>query len=261
MQPILETNKLSISFTQYTNGLQQQQLINLKEVSLKVNPGEVLAVIGASGSGKSLFAHSIFGLLPGNAQVSGDIFFKGNKLNQKKIEAIRGKEIALIPQTVQALDPLIKIGKQVELSVKRGNPKEKRQQVFEYFQLKPEVANMYPHEISGGMARKILVSIAFLTNAELIIADEPTPGMDPDAINDTLKQIAKLQNENTSLILIMHDIETAIKIVDRITIFLEGKIIETAHVDQFQGDGELLTTSYAKNLWRSLPINGFHLPK
>jgi len=261
MQPILETNKLSISFTQYSNGLQQQQLINLKEISLKVNPGEILAIIGASGSGKSLFAHSIFGLLPGNAQVSGDIFFKGNRLNQKRIEAIRGKEIALIPQTLQVLDPLIKVGKQVELSVKRGDPKEKRQQAFEYFQLEPEVANMYPHEISGGMARKILVSIAFLTNAELIIADEPTPGMDPDAINDTLKQIAKLQNENTSLILIMHDIETAIKIVDRITIFLEGKIIETAHVDQFQGDGELLTTSYAKNLWRSLPINGFHLPK
>jgi len=260
MQPILETNKLSISFTQYSNGLQQQQLINLKEISLKVNPGEILAIIGASGSGKSLFAHSIFGLLPGNAQVSGDIFFKGNRLNQKRIEAIRGKEIALIPQTLQVLDPLIKVGKQVELSVKRGDPKEKRQQAFEYFQLEPEVANMYPHEISGGMARKILVSIAFLTNAELIIADEPTPGMDPEAVNGMLKQIAKLQNENTSLILIMHDIETAIKIVNRIAIFMEGEIVETAHVDQFQGDGELLATPYAKSLWRSLPINGFYLP-
>lgn len=259
MKPILEVRNLSISFTHYTSGLSQQKIEKVRNINLEVYPGEVLAIIGASGSGKSLFAHSLLGILPDNATLSGELFYKNAILDDNRIKKIRGEEIVLVPQTVDALDPLIKVGKQVQLAVKKGDPVKKQREAFARYQLDQKVAEMYPHEISGGMARKVLVSIAFLSNARLIIADEPTPGMDSQAINETLYRILNFRNKRTAVVMIMHDVSTALEIADRIALFLDGEVIEVARTEQFKGKGEKLVTSYAKKLWNALPQNSFKL--
>lgn len=148
--PILEVNDLSISFNQYVSGLRQQQLNVISSLDVSLEKSEILAVVGASGSGKSLLAHAILGILPSNAQVSGTIKFEGEVLTPERHAQLRGQEIALIPQSVNFLDPLMHVGKQVQQSVKNGDAKKVQREVFDRLQLGEEVDKMYPFELSGG---------------------------------------------------------------------------------------------------------------
>ena len=113
MEPILEIRHLSIYFTQYERGVRQRQLPVIRDLSLRILPGQITAVVGASGSGKSLLAHGILGILPYNAHMDGTILYNGRLLTQKRAEKLRGREISLIPQGVNYLDPLMKVGAQV----------------------------------------------------------------------------------------------------------------------------------------------------
>ena len=112
-EPILSVKDLSVSFQMYDNGLEKYDLKVISNLTLDVRPGEIVAIAGSSGSGKSLLAHAVMGLLPENASISGEISYKGKVLSQKEKEALRGKEMALVPQSVSYLDPLMKVGTQV----------------------------------------------------------------------------------------------------------------------------------------------------
>ena len=181
MNKLLDVNNVSISFIQYTKGLKQQNLKVITDLTLDIEEGEILAVLGSSGSGKSLLAHAILGILPDNADLKGEIKYNGNVLNQKSKEKIRGKEISLIPQSVNFLDPLMKIADQVigecETEEECREKQIKQRKIFEKYGLSEDVDNMYPFQLSGGMARRVLISTALLSNPKLIIADEPTPGI------------------------------------------------------------------------------------
>ena len=110
---ILEIQDLSISFRQYEKGIRQVDLPVISRLNVTVHEGEIVAVVGSSGSGKSLLAHAILGLLPSNAMCSGEFFFLQEPLTPERMEKLRGKEIALVPQSVTYLDPLMKVGEQV----------------------------------------------------------------------------------------------------------------------------------------------------
>ena len=119
--PILEVENLSISFQQYEAGFKQKNLKVISSLHVTLEEGEILAVVGASGSGKSLLAHAILGILPSSANVSGTIKYDGEALTNERQKALRGKEIALVPQSVNYLDPLMRVGKQVRTAVKQGD--------------------------------------------------------------------------------------------------------------------------------------------
>lgn len=255
--PILEVNDLSISFNQYVSGLRQQQLNVISSLDVSLEKSEILAVVGASGSGKSLLAHAILGILPSNAQVSGTIKFEGEVLTPERHAQLRGQEIALIPQSVNFLDPLMHVGKQVQQSVKNGDAKKVQREVFDRLQLGEEVDKMYPFELSGGMARRVLLSTSVVSDAKLIIADEPTPGLDPVVIEEALQNFREFADKGHTVMFITHDIESALTIADKIAVFYAGTTVEIASVDDFYGDGEALRHPYSKALWNALPQNGF----
>lgn len=258
---LLKVENISLSFIQYTSGLRQTKLNVISNLSLEARRGEITAVVGSSGSGKSLLAHAILGILPTNAALNGKIEYNGQELTQSKKEELRGKEIALVPQSINYLDPLMKISDQVIGDVEEEDKKLMKniqRKIFRRYDLKPEVDKMFPHELSGGMARRVLVSTAVISSAKLIIADEPTPGLDEKTLDETLNYFKEMADKGCAVILITHDIEAALKISDKIAVFYAGTVLELANVEDFSGAGENLRHPYTKALWSALPQNGFH---
>ena len=255
-ETLLEIHDLSVSFRMYDGALEQKDLQVISDLHLTVRPGEIVAVAGSSGSGKSLLASAILGILPGNATVKGHLHYKGKELTPKMQEQLRGTEIALVPQSVAFLDPLMKVGKQVD-GHNKPYPTEKRRSLFKRFSLPEKTEKLYPFQLSGGMARRVLVSTALITDAQLIIADEPTPGMSLEQALEALQMFREMANEGKAVILITHDIDLAFAFADRMAVFYAGTTVETAPVKDFKTGPDALRHPYSKALWRALPQNGF----
>lgn len=256
-EPILSVKDLSVSFQMYDNGLEKYDLKVISNLTLDVRQGEIVAIAGSSGSGKSLLAHAVMGLLPENASISGEISYKGKVLSQKEKEALRGKEMALVPQSVSYLDPLMKVGTQVRGRKANKEIIKAQREIFRRFHLDEKTEQLYPFQLSGGMARRVLVSTAVLSGAEVIIADEPTPGLDLEMALEALKIFRELSDEGKAVILITHDIDLAFHIADRIAVFYAGTTVEIAAAKDFLEGVDALRHPYSKALWKALPQNGF----
>ena len=262
MAKLLEVNNLSISFTQYVQGLNRHDLRVISDLSIDVDENEIVAILGSSGSGKSLLAHSILGILPYNSHVTGELKYNGQILNQELKEKLRGHEICLIPQSVNFLDPLMKVSEQAIGECadenERHEKKIRQREIFDKYGLDESVDDLYPFELSGGMARKVLLSTALIDNPKLLIADEPTPGLDAVSVKETIEDIRNLKENGKGVLLITHEIDVALKTADRIAIFYSGYVIEINTVENFRNVENVLHP-YSKALIKSLPRNGFKL--
>lgn len=256
-KPLLEVNNLSVSFRRYCRGMSQHQLEVISDLSVQVRPGEVLAIAGSSGSGKSLLAHAIMGLLPSNAHVTGQVLYGGQALTPQRQQKLRGSEIALIPQSVNYLDPLMKVGEQVRGADKSPQRAQGQRSAFSRLGLCEKSEGLYPFQLSGGMARRVLFSTAVITDAQLIIADEPTPGMHIDQALEALSILRELADGGKAVVLITHDIDLALRFADRIAVFYAGTTVEEAPVADFLSGPDALRHPYSKALWRALPQNEF----
>lgn len=255
---ILEIKNLNISFYQYQKGLKRRRLDVVRDLDLELKQGEIMAIFGASGSGKSLLAHAILGLLPYNGFYEGEVYYKGKKLDEVLLQKVRGTEIFFIPQTINSLNPLLKTGIQARMTLKRSDYK-RQEEVYESFGLEKEVNKMYPFELSGGMARRVLVADAMLSSADLIIADEPTPGMDKKATDEIISYFKELKTSGKTSLIISHDINMALAVADRIAVFYDGRIIEVSPVETFKNGGSMLKNPYSRMLIKALPENGLTL--
>ena len=253
---ILHVEGLSISFRQYTHGWQQRTITPIKALNINVRAGEVHAVIGASGSGKSLLAHAILGILPANSQCNGYIFYKGQLLTEQRKETLRGRKIAFVPQSVNYLDPLMKVGRQISLGL-NGNKNLQANNLLKAYGLTKIDGQKYPYELSGGMLRRVLFATSVREGIEFIIADEPTPGIHQEALQAVLKELRLLADNGAAVMMITHDIKSALTIGDRVTVMREGTAIETSSVSAFSGEGNKLQHPYTKMLWLSIPENQF----
>ncbi|MGQ9705004.1 MAG: oligopeptide/dipeptide ABC transporter ATP-binding protein [Actinomycetota bacterium] len=257
--PLLEVRGLAISFVQYSKGLRQRMVSPIIDLDLVVDRGEVVAVVGESGSGKSLLAHSILGILPTNARVSGDIVYEGRALTPAKVAKLRGKEITFVPQSVQFLNPLMRVKGQIPVQAKDRRERERRlRAALARYRLPAETEGRFPFQLSGGMARRVLLASATVGGARLIVADEPTPGLDEAAVREALGHLRELADEGRAVILITHDLEQALRICDRVVVFYAGTTLEEARASDFRGDGSDLRHPYTVALWMALPSNGFH---
>lgn len=251
---VLQVDNLSVAFSMYNRGLSKRDLEVIHELSIDVKKGEIVAVVGSSGSGKSLLAHAIMGILPENAKIKGSIKYYNDELNEKYLRKVRGKDIAFIPQSVDFLDPLMKVGKQV---VGINGNKEKQKEVFKKYNLDDKVAEMYPFQLSGGMARRVLIATAVMNEAKLIIADEPTPGLNLELAMETLNNFREIADNGCGVLLITHDVDLALNVADRIAVFYSGTIVEIAQVEDFIKGKDALRHPYSKAFIDALPQNKF----
>lgn len=251
---ILSVDDLVVSFSMYKGLFKKENLEVVHSLSLDINEGEIVAVVGSSGSGKSLLAHAVLGLLPKNASTSGKILYEGEELTDKKRSEFLGRKIVFIPQSIDYLDPVMKVGKQVQGVY---STKERQEELFEKYKLDKSVEDMYPFQLSGGMARRVLVSSALMEMPRLIVADEPTPGLSVDMAMDTLKHFREIADKGAGVLLITHDIDLALHVADRIAVFYAGTIFEIASTKDFLEGRDALRHPYSKEFISALPQNEF----
>jgi peptide/nickel transport system ATP-binding protein len=259
---LLSVQDLSVTFRRVEPGGQVARIPVLRHASLDLGQGEIVAVVGSSGAGKSILAHAILGVLPGNAQVHGRILFRGQELTPDRLAAIRGREIALVPQSISFLDPLVKAKHAVQLAARRaGLDKEQARlaqtDAFARLGLSPDAGDRYPFELSGGMSRRVLLAMATVGNPSLLVADEPTPGLHEEAVRESLARLRSLADAGKGVLLISHDIVSCLTIADRVAVFLDGEVVEIVSAAAFSQNGTRLSHPYSRTLWNALPQSAF----
>jgi peptide/nickel transport system permease protein len=237
---ILEVKGLAVGYPDGTGGIKQV----VHDVDLKIHKGEVVGLIGESGSGKTQTAFSVLGLLPaGGRVVAGSIQFEGQELRgaaSKTYDKIRGGRISYIPQEPMSnLDPSFTIGTQLVepmMKVLGINKKEATTRaigLLERVGIPSPTTTMkkYPHEISGGQAQRVLIAGAVSCNPDLIIADEPTTALDVTVQAEVLDLLRELQKEtNTALLLVTHNFGVVADLCDYINVMQNGRIVEAGGV-------------------------------
>ncbi len=238
----------------------------INNISLKIENKQMVALVGESGCGKSMTAMSILRLLPKNAIItSGEILFRNQNLlttKERDMRNIRGRSIALIPQDpMTSLNPLYTIGNQLLEVILKDNSLSKQDAIKKAIEVldivripnPKEKLTMYPHEFSGGMKQRAIIAMALATNAELIIADEPTTALDVTIqaqIMNILNDIK--ENLGTSILLISHDLNLVGQYSDEINVMYAGQIVEKAPSKIFF---EKQLHPYSTALLNSLPAN------
>ncbi|GAB3756072.1 ATP-binding cassette domain-containing protein [Microlunatus parietis] len=253
--PLLSLEDLSVEFTRNVGRV--RSVTAVRSLSLELGEGEILAVIGASGSGKTLLAQAILGILPANATVTGQLRYDREPLDEKRLRTLRGREISYIPQTVSHLDPLMTVGRQVRIGLDPRTAGLRQRELFARYGLADDVARLYPFQLSGGMLRRVLFATSIRDSVRLVVADEPTPGLHPDAVAEVLRHLRELAEAGTAVLLITHDIFAAIAVAQRIAVMHQGELLSVEDARAFAGDGADLTHAFARDLWCALPQNQF----
>lgn len=231
----------------------------IHDLHISVHTGEIVAIVGASGSGKTLLADAVMGMFELNVTVKGRIWFDGIQQDAASLARLRGHGISLVPQSISYLDPLMKVGRQVQGFSKRGDRRERvkrQQELFARYDLEPEVADQYPFELSGGMARRVLLCCALMDDPRVIIADEPTPGLDLELARLALADFREYADAGGGVLLITHDIELALCVADRVAVFNQGTVVEETAVANFASP-KTLKHSFSRALWHALPEHDF----
>lgn len=258
---VLKVKNLNLGFT-VENDFHQA----LFDVNFSLEKGQTLALVGESGCGKTMSAMSILNLIPKTARITGgEIIYNGENLlnkTQKEMSKIRGGKIALIPQDpMTSLNPLYTVGDQLLEVIKihkNLHGKEAKRQAIEAFEAVqiPDARNRlnnYPHEFSGGMKQRAVIAMALATDAEILIADEPTTALDVTIQSQIMKLLNEIkQNNQTSILLITHDLALVSENSQNIAVMYAGRIVESAPADEFFSNPN---HPYSRALLKSIPSN------
>ncbi len=238
------------------------------DVSLTIHSGQTLGLVGESGCGKSVTAHSIIRLIsePPGKIVSGRIDFQGTnllELSEAQMRKIRGNQISMIFQEpMTSLNPVYSVGNQVGESIRihqKSSGKEVRDRVLDMFRLvgipAPEKRmNDYPHQLSGGMRQRVMIAMAMACNPRLMIADEPTTALDVTIQAQILDLMNKLKSEiGASILFITHDLGVIAEMAQNVAVMYAGKVVEYADVNTLFANPK---HPYTVGLLQSIPVPG-----
>ena len=236
------------------------------DVSLDLHAGRVLALVGESGSGKSVLASALLQLLPGTAAVGGSaVLADGTDLltagAQEMSRRVRGRRVALVPQSAAtSLTPVRTARSQLEETVREllpgTGPRARAEELAERVGLDPRDLDRYPHELSGGMAQRVVVALALAGEPAVVLADEPTAGLDRPLVDRTLQLLRTVADAGCAVLLITHDLGALLRspqVVDDLAVMYAGRLVETGPAGAvLGGPGH----DYTRDLLAALPAGG-----
>jgi oligopeptide transport system ATP-binding protein len=258
--PVLEVDDLRVEFrTPY--GVVQA----VNGISYAINQGETLAILGESGSGKSVSVQAVMGILdtPPGFVTGGSIKFHGNDMlamTSEQQRLVRGPGVAMIFQdALSALNPVFSVGHQIaemytaHIGTSRKEAKARAIELMERVRIPAarDRVNDYPHQFSGGMRQRVMIAMALALGPEILIADEPTTALDVTVQAQIMELLSDLQNETgMGLVLITHDLGVVNEVADRVMVMYAGKIVESGTIDEvFTAP----THPYTRGLMASVP--------
>ncbi|MEM7591338.1 MAG: ABC transporter ATP-binding protein, partial [Cyanobacteria bacterium P01_A01_bin.83] len=239
-QALLSVANLRVAYPYQS---QQDIIWAVDDVSLELQPGEKLGLVGESGCGKSTLGRAIMRLLPPGSQVTGKAIFEDKsvfELNQAQLRQFRGEVVALVFQDpMTRLDPLMTIGDHCLETIKAHQPhlsksaaKKLGIETLSTVKIPADRWGQYPHEFSGGMRQRVAIALALLLNPKVIVADEPTTSLDVTVSAEILDELTRLCSErDLALLLISHDLAMVGEYCDRIAVMYQGKMVETGDVN------------------------------
>ena len=239
---VLEVENLSVAFG-------HRQIAAVRDVSFQVGAGERVGLIGESGSGKTVTALAVMGLLPDNATVTGRLRVAGNQiigLDERTLARLRGNVMSMVFQEpMTALDPTMRVGRQVAEVLRLHHGAESgpaRARVLEMlaevrFRELERVADAYPHQLSGGQRQRVCLAMALINSPDLVICDEPTTALDVTVQAHVLKLLNQvLDAQDAACLFISHDLAVVSQVCSRVLVMLDGEIVESGTVGQVFSD-------------------------
>ncbi|WP_066950539.1 ABC transporter ATP-binding protein [Microtetraspora fusca] len=234
------------------------------DARFEVRQGECLALVGESGCGKSVMAHALLGLLPGNAEVTGSAWLESGDGDAVDLVAapeevlarsVRGRRIGLVPQSPAThLTPVRTARSQLEEALRElGNPAS-ADDLAARAGLSPADLDRYPHELSGGMAQRVANALAVAGDPWLILADEPTSGLDRPLVDATMAELRRLADDGRAVLLITHDLRAAERVADRVAVMYASRVVSVAPAAAFFAGPR---HPYAAGLLDALPSRRF----
>ena len=258
---LLCIDEMSVSFDTSLGRVKAAQ-----NICLELHEIETLAIVGETGCGKSVIASAILQLLPSNASVKGRAIFLGRdllSLGEREMADIRGQEIAIIFQNPSlSLNPIMKVAEQVAepLQIHRRLPRHraisKAEDMLSRLKLGDKASSaMYPFQLSGGMNQRVMIATSMILSPKILIADEPSKGLDQSLARQVMKELAGIKDEiGASLLLITHDLLLAKEVSDRIAVMYCGEIVEAGSSAEIFDEP---LHPYTKALLNCLPEMGF----
>ena len=235
-------------------------------VSFTVSPGDTLAIIGESGSGKTVSCRALMGLLPTGTHISGSARLRGSELiglSDSELRRYRGSDMAMVFQDpARSLNPTIRVGEQIAEAIRTHHKVSKREantQAVELLWLVRIPAaerrfHEYPHQLSGGMRQRVMIAIALACRPKLLFADEATTALDVTTQAQIMELLLELQQElDMALIMISHDLGLAASYADEVIVMYAGKIVEQAPAAQLFGVGGAVRMRYTRALLDAIP--------
>ncbi|MGO1049762.1 ABC transporter ATP-binding protein [Crossiella sp. CA198] len=266
MSPLLDVRALSVRFRL---GRGRPEVHAVTDVSFALAPGELLALVGESGCGKSVLASALLGLLPGNAILRGEAVLATP--GQQPVELVsapesvlsqrvRGRLVGLVPQSAAAhLTPVRTAGAQLVEAVRVLRPEEPdphwiAEGLAERVGLDPVFLKRYPHELSGGTAQRVAVALALAGDPPVVLADEPTAGLDRPLVERTVDLLAGLAEEGRAVLLITHDLAAASRVATDLAVMYASRLVERGPAAELFGTP---WHPYTEGLLGALPTGGF----
>ena len=257
MEHLLEVKNLSVSIDGPSGEVQA-----VRDVSFSLKKGEVLAIVGESGCGKSVLCKSIMKLLPPSAKIKeGSISVNGQDITcyrEKEMQKLRGKIFSMIFQDpMTALNPVMRVGAQIAEGItlhehlSKKDAEEKAKKMLEMVGIPGSRYRDYPHQFSGGMKQRVVIAMALACSPDLLLADEPTSALDVTTQAQIVRQMMELRDDfGTGIIIVTHNIGVAAYMADQLVVMQNGKVVDQGTRDEVM---EHPTSDYTKKLLAAVP--------
>lgn len=255
---VLDIKDLTVHYV-----LEEECVEAVNNVSIQLEKGKILGIVGETGAGKTSICLSILNLIPTPPGVikGGEIFINGKDIlhaTPKELKEIRGKEVSMIFQDpMSSLNPVFSVGEQIAESIRihedctEKQAWERAEEMLELVGIPKERAHEYPHQFSGGMKQRVVIAIALACNPHLLLADEPTTALDVTIQAQVLNMMIRLKNQlNTSMLFITHDLGIVAQICDEVAVMYAGRIIERGTLEDVFNHTK---HPYTEGLFNSLP--------